>query len=152
MQTQEKSSFLRTIFKICPYTHLWQAIKTAYKEKKLPASAKNGAMIALLGLFLSAFLDGLFQRSQRQRIIVPCRTFRGFRRYRCNHDACGLAKNDAARRGDCNMELYIDALKAIADANRLRLFWLLASIDESASPLPKPWMYLAIPTTMSRAT
>ena len=31
------------------------------------------------------------------------------------------------------MELYIDALKAIADANRLRLVWLLASIDERIS-------------------
>ena len=69
MQTQEKSSFLRTIFKRCPYTHLWQAIKTAYKEKKLPASAKNGAMIALLGLFCPLFWMAYFRGASGSELL-----------------------------------------------------------------------------------
>lgn len=50
MKHQNKSC-LRKLMQFCPYSVLWGAVKTAVQERRLPSSARPGAMMILLGIF-----------------------------------------------------------------------------------------------------
>jgi len=55
-----KKSFGQMLLSICPYTHLWRAIKVAIAERRLPAAARTGALIFLLGVFCPIFWVAYF--------------------------------------------------------------------------------------------
>jgi hypothetical protein len=56
----KKKSIISSILFFCAYTHLWNVIKKSVKERKLPAAARPGAMIFLLGIFCPLFWIALF--------------------------------------------------------------------------------------------
>lgn len=53
----------------CAYTHLWQVLKLALKERRLPESAKPGVFIALLGFFCPIFWIALLTGASRGELI-----------------------------------------------------------------------------------
>ena len=55
-----KTSAGQMLLNICPYTHLWRVIKAAIAERKIPAAARTGAIITLLGIFCPIFWFALF--------------------------------------------------------------------------------------------
>lgn len=59
----------KSLLNLCPYTHLWRAIKQAVADRKLPASARTGASIALLGLFCPFFWIALFTGASRGELV-----------------------------------------------------------------------------------
>lgn len=71
MKQQKKSpvGWLLKLFKLCPYSHLWNAIRTAVKERSLPASARQGAVISLLGLFCPIFWTAYLRGASRGELI-----------------------------------------------------------------------------------
>jgi len=48
------------LLSICPYTHLWDVIKTSVKKRKFTAFARQGALIMLLGFCCPFFWIALF--------------------------------------------------------------------------------------------
>ena len=60
---------LGSLLNLCPYTHLWRAMKRVVAERKLPSSARTGASIALLGLFCPFFWIALFTGASREELI-----------------------------------------------------------------------------------
>lgn len=66
---QQKVMSFGSLLKLCPYTHLWQTIKIAVKERRLPASARQGAIIALVGLFCPIFWAAYFRGASRSELI-----------------------------------------------------------------------------------
>ena len=58
----KKMSVFRRLLNICPYTHLWDVIKTAVREREFPNSAaKQGAIVMLLGICCPLFWVSLFR-------------------------------------------------------------------------------------------
>ncbi len=45
----------RSLIGLCPYSHLWRAVRRMVAERRLPDSARPGASVALLGLFCPFF-------------------------------------------------------------------------------------------------
>jgi len=64
---KKKSKWL-LILNICPYTHLWRVIKKAVKECKLPAAARQGSYIFLLGLLCPFFWIALFRGASPEEL------------------------------------------------------------------------------------
>jgi len=63
------SMTLKSLLNLCPYTHLWRAIKRVVKERALPKSARTGANIALLGLLCPFFWIALFSGASTGELI-----------------------------------------------------------------------------------
>jgi hypothetical protein len=61
--------FLKSLLNLCPYTHLWQAVKTAIEERRLPDSARSGAFITVLGLCCPIFWMAYFRGASRSELI-----------------------------------------------------------------------------------
>lgn len=59
----------RALSKFCPYSHLWGVFKLALTERRLPASARPGAYIALLGLFCPIFWTAYFRGAPRDELL-----------------------------------------------------------------------------------
>lgn len=55
--------------RLCAWTHLWQVAATAYRERRLPDSARPGFSIAMLGLFCPFFWIALFTGASREELI-----------------------------------------------------------------------------------
>jgi hypothetical protein len=51
----EKKSIGWMLLSVCPYTHLWEVIKTSVKKRKLTATMRSGLLIFLLGLCCPIF-------------------------------------------------------------------------------------------------
>lgn len=58
-----------TLLNLCPYTHLWRAVKRMVAERKLPDSARTGAYVALLGLFCPFFWFALLTGASRAELV-----------------------------------------------------------------------------------
>ncbi len=59
----------KALVRLCAYTHLWRVIRSAIEERRLPASAKPGFSIALLGLFCPIFWIALFTGASKGELI-----------------------------------------------------------------------------------
>lgn len=64
-----RASTVRALLSLCPYTHIWRAGMRAVSERKLPGSARTGAMVALLGLFCPFFWIALFTGASRGEML-----------------------------------------------------------------------------------
>ncbi|WP_069856787.1 hypothetical protein [Desulfoplanes formicivorans] len=64
-----KLDFLRSIKYLCPYTHIWRAVRCMFAEKKIPATARQGALIALLGLSCPLFWIAYFSGASREELV-----------------------------------------------------------------------------------
>ena len=54
----------------CPYSVLWGAVKTAVQERRLPSSARPGAMMILLGIFCPFFWAAYFGGASRSDLLL----------------------------------------------------------------------------------
>lgn len=68
MKHQAKNGMLR-LLRLCPYSVLWRAVRASVKERRLPSSARPGAMIALLGLFCPLFWTALLRGASRSELL-----------------------------------------------------------------------------------
>ena len=59
----------RSLLNLCPYTHLGRAIRRMATERKLPESARTGALVALLGLFCPFFWIALLTGASKGELI-----------------------------------------------------------------------------------
>lgn len=66
---EEKKNRFSFLLKMCPYSVLWKAIKVAINERRLPRSARQGALIALLGLFCPLFWIAYFNGASGKELI-----------------------------------------------------------------------------------
>ena len=64
----KKRSKLLLLLNICPYTHLWRVIKKSVKERKLPAAARQGSYIFLLGLLCPFFWIALLKGASPEEL------------------------------------------------------------------------------------
>ncbi|WP_087024946.1 hypothetical protein [Thaumasiovibrio subtropicus] len=64
-----KQTWLSNITNLCPYKHIFQLVKTAIKERKMPQSARSGFMIAMLGLFCPLFWIALFTGASGKELL-----------------------------------------------------------------------------------
>jgi len=53
-------SVFRILLSACPYTHLWDVIKTSIKKRKFTAASRQGLFIMLLGVCCPLFWIALF--------------------------------------------------------------------------------------------
>lgn len=60
---------LKSLMTYCPYTRLWGVTRDVITTKKLPESARPGALIALLGLFCPLFWIALFTGASRSELM-----------------------------------------------------------------------------------
>ena len=65
---KEKVSVGRMLLSICPYTYLWDVIKTSVQQRKFTAGARQGALIMLLGIFCPIFWYALFTGASVQEL------------------------------------------------------------------------------------
>ncbi|QKV18991.1 hypothetical protein [Oricola thermophila] len=57
------------LLNLCPYSHLWRAVRRMVTEHKLPESARPGACVMLLGVFCPFFWIALFTGASRSETI-----------------------------------------------------------------------------------
>ncbi|SHH32059.1 hypothetical protein [Ferrimonas marina] len=63
-------SFRFSVRALCPYTHIFRLIRQAIRTRSLPASARSGALITLLGLCCPLFWYALFTGASKAELIL----------------------------------------------------------------------------------
>jgi len=66
----KKISIGRALLSVCPYTHLWDVVKTSVKKRKLTATMRSGLLIFLLGLCCPLFWIALFSGASRSELLM----------------------------------------------------------------------------------
>jgi hypothetical protein len=66
----KKMSIGRLLLCICPYTHLWDVVKTSVKKRKLTATMRSGVLIFLLGLCCPIFWVALFSGASHSELMM----------------------------------------------------------------------------------
>ncbi|PVB62322.1 hypothetical protein DCO57_08485 [Labrenzia sp. 011] len=64
-----KSSPVKKLLSLCPYTQLWRTLRRMAVERRLPHSAQAGASIALLGLCCPFFWIALLSGASRAELV-----------------------------------------------------------------------------------
>lgn len=54
---------------LCPYAHIWHAVRNLVVEKEMPAAARQGAIIAIMGLCCPLFWIALYSGASREELI-----------------------------------------------------------------------------------
>ena len=65
-----KKSIGRMLLSVCPYTHLWEVVKTSVKKRKLTATMRSGLLIFLLGLCCPLFWIALISGASRSELLM----------------------------------------------------------------------------------